>query len=181
MFRVKVEVKGISPLLQNRFPIEDFMEGNRTTQKGKGADKRIYDPQEESLKRLYKTSEGEIYQPAEHFEKSMEKAAVNFKMKGRKTFKDAIQAGVIVTPFAIIHKIQKWEIDLRRVVIQGKAILRARPMFPEWELSFNLECIDDRIRPEEIKDILDYAGKFVGVGDFRPKFGRFMVTKFESN
>jgi hypothetical protein len=29
-----------------------------------------------------------------------------------------------------------------------------------------------------VKEILDYAGRFVGIGDYRPKYGRFQVTQW---
>jgi len=30
-----------------------------------------------------------------------------------------------------------------------------------------------------LRQILEKAGNFIGVGDFRPKFGRFEVVEFE--
>lgn len=32
---------------------------------------------------------------------------------------------------------------------------------------------------DQVKEILDHAGRRVGIGDWRPKFGRFFVSKFE--
>jgi hypothetical protein len=37
------------------------------------------------------------------------------------------------------------------------------------------ECLDRAW----IKDSLDMAGRLIGVGDFRPTFGRFTVVSFE--
>jgi hypothetical protein len=42
--------------------------------------------------------------------------------------------------------------------------------------------MDDQLPIEVIKQALDYAGTFVGIGDYRPgkggKFGKFIVTEF---
>ena len=79
----------------------------------------------------------------------------------------------------------KDEIDVRPVVIKSTKgrIPRRRPIFKNWSLKFTIEYDEDEISAETIKEILDYAGRRVGIGDFRPEnggpFGRFMVTKFK--
>lgn len=59
-----------------------------------------------------------------------------------------------------------------------------RPMLPEWELEFNIIFDDSDIPPEVLKNVLDWAGQFSGIGDWRPnkggKYGKFMITKFEN-
>jgi hypothetical protein len=111
----------------------------------------------------------------------MIKSASNNRIAGRgkKTFKDAFKGGVFVEPRLIPHKISKWEIDLQNVVVQRSRVIRARPRFDEWELDFQILNIDERITPNIIKDILVDAGRFCGIGDFRPRYGRFEVVKFE--
>lgn len=167
---VNVTSKGTSPLLMNR-----FVEDTTTTKKTKNT----YDDKEEAKSRLYADESGNPYQPGEHIERALQKAGGNFIYKKRKTYIDYLKAGVFVTPDAIPHKIADWEIDRRPVVIQKSRIMRARPKFPEWELDFQIEIIDPNIEPAQLKEILDYAGMYIGIGDYRPKFGRFMVTKFE--
>lgn len=41
-----------------------------------------------------------------------------------------------------------------------------------------IEIHDEQISPEAIKAVLDYAGNFCGIGDFRPRYGRFLVSSF---
>lgn len=55
-----------------------------------------------------------------------------------------------------------------------------RPQFnPGWKAKFSLVVLDADVLPvESVKEILDYAGFRIGIGDHRPKFGKFMVTKF---
>ena len=119
----------------------------------------------------------------------MIRAGVEFKFEGRKTFKDVVKRGIVVEPFQIplqndkgkVYK--KWdEIDARRVVIQRAAVVRWRPLFHEgWKLNFTIQVLDeDSLAVSTVKEILERAGSY-GIGDYRPRFGRFMVTKFEEN
>ena len=120
-------------------------------------------------------------------------AAVNFKIQGRrgKTYKDLFRAAVFVSPEQIKHGIAVPDelttdgdaplyLDMRPVVVNRARVVRIRPAFkPGWSLDFEIEVLDDQLHPELIHDILMLAGKTVGIGDFRPKFGRFMVTQFD--
>ena len=58
-----------------------------------------------------------------------------------------------------------------------------RPKFDEWKLEFNVKFNEDDIPIEVMKNIIDYAGQYVGIGDWRPdkkgQFGKFITTKFE--
>ena len=65
--------------------------------------------------------------------------------------------------------------DARSVKIQKNRVIRYRPVFYKWstecELVFDPESID---RSSVVKALED-GGTFCGVGDYRPKFGRFAV------
>ena len=56
--------------------------------------------------------------------------------------------------------------------------MRIRPRLDDWSLTFTLTCIEDQVDAEALKMILDYAGRAVGIGDYRPRFGGFAVTQF---
>lgn len=167
---VDVSIKGTRPLLMN----DSFEEELTPAKKGK-----VYDDVEECEKRLIKAKDGTICQKAIHFEAAMVKSATEFKFKGHKTYKDLFKAGVFVEPLLIPHKITKWEIDKQSVVIGRARIPRARPRFDEWELEFQIKCMDDRIEFLVLKQVLENAGFYIGVGDYRPRYGLFDVTKFE--
>ena len=170
--KYSVTVRGISPLLSNRMDIEPIKKKKKA---GEG-----YDNQGDAEKALYK-DDGVICQPSIHFEAAMVKAASNYKIPGagKKTYKDAFKGGIIINPLMIPHKIPIWKLDLQSVVVGRARIIRARPRFDSWELDFEITNIDERILQDVIKDCLVDAGKFVGIGDYRPKFGRFEVIKFE--
>lgn len=191
MYTINVKVKGTAPLMQHRFPIPDLADMSKGGTKVTGAK----DYTQEWRDYFYETTNGEIYQPAVHFEATMIKSAVNFKIvgKGRKTYRDLFRATVFVTPEEILHGMKvpqeldtdgdkRLYLDMRPVVVVRARVVRIRPTFKiGWELGFQIEVIDDQIQPALVNDVLTLAGKTVGIGDNRPKFGRFMITQFEVN
>ena len=180
MREIKVSIKGITPLLMHRFPNMGFDEPSK---KRTG----VPDWKQEAELALYKNSDGTIYEPAEHLEKSIQNAAKSFKIAGKRgaTYGKLVGAALEVYPDTIPHKIQTYEIDSRSVVVQRWRIMRYRPRFDNWELEFTIRLLDDQLPVSVIKEVLDQAGLYVGIGDYRPqrggKFGKFMVTEFKEN
>ena len=80
---------------------------------------------------------------------------------------------------------EPWEVDTRavRVPATGARILCYRPKFNDWSLRFTIRLDDDVMTSELLREILDAAGKRIGLGDFRPDckgpFGKFVVTHWE--
>ena len=173
--RFNVTIRGTAPLLMHRF--DDGQDTQTVKKSGKQYDKKV-----DAENALYKDEKGNIVHPSIHIESALIKSAVNYRIpgQGKKTFKDAFRGGIFCEPQLIPHKNTKWEIDLQSVVIQRSRVMRSRPRFDEWELDFQILNIDERITPQILKDILIDAGKFCGIGDFRPRYGRFKVVKFES-
>lgn len=175
MKKINVKIKGVAPLLQNRFPEEEHGENHVT---GK---KKVYNAKEEAEKALYRDKKTkEIVHPTEHIFGALIKAGTSFKFEGKKTFKDIIKAGVVIEPeYVSLHKKNWDEIDTRPVVIQRARVMKWRPRFNEWELEFEIQILDDEnISIPLLKQILERAGTYHGIGDYRPRFGRFMVTNF---
>lgn len=174
MKKVNIEITGVAPLLQNRFNTEDH---GTNASKGK---KKVYDPVEEAKKCLH-IRNGQIYEPAEHIFQSMVRAAVDFTYSGKKTYKDLMQSGIVVSPEEIpLISDKPYEIDTRGVVIQRARVLKWRPRFNSWKLRFTIDILDDdNISVVTLKEILERAGQTKGIGDYRPRFGRFIVTEFK--
>ncbi len=55
--------------------------------------------------------------------------------------------------------------------------MKGRGRLDEWELEFDLTCIDPRATKDVVLEILKYAGSYVGIGDYRPRYGRFEVIE----
>lgn len=178
-----VEIVGIAPLLQNRFAEEEH--GVNKTK----AKTTVYEPEKKAETASYKDEDGKIVHPTEHIYAASIKAGSYFKFQGRKTYKDPVKGGVVFTPEYVPildsqgREYSTWdEIDARGVVVSNARIIRWRPRYNEgWRLQFQIQIIDDdNIAPSALKDILDKAGS-IGIGDYRPRFGRFQVTKWEED
>jgi hypothetical protein len=60
------------------------------------------------------------------------------------------------------------------VGIQGKKITRVRPIFRRWSLDFEMELLEDVMSPDDLRRIIDLAGRSEGLGDARKLgYGRF--------
>jgi len=57
----------------------------------------------------------------------------------------------------------------------GGALLRTRAVFPEWEVSCPLFFDPALVSEEQLRDYAKSAGQYEGIGQYRPRFGRFEV------
>jgi len=93
--------------------------------------------------------------------------------------KGTILASVFVEPEQIqLGKKTYDEIDRRPAVIQRQRIVKSRPRFNSWQIEFTINFDETRIKKETLKQVLEEAGQSKGIGDYRPKFGRFEVLRF---
>jgi hypothetical protein len=179
MKKYKVEITGITPLLQNKPAEYGFNE--QWVEK-----KASTDWEKEALQKLYVDSEGQIYQPATHIERALIEAGKKVKVKGqgKATYSKLFGSMASIEEFELVHGIQDYEIFKCLVVIPSTngRVIRYRPMFKKWKLSFHVEA-EDEIPCDVIKESLEIAGKYVGIGDWRPekkgKYGKFQVTEFK--
>jgi hypothetical protein len=119
--------------------------------------------------------------PSTNIKACIREAGRNYRVSGRRTtFAAMIRAGLDVNPFPMVPLLHNgWEVDIRPVVVQRNRILRARPRFDEWILEFQIVNQDPTvIHKDTLKKILEDAGKYYGLGDFRPEFGLFEVEEF---
>lgn len=70
------------------------------------------------------------------------------------------------------------------VVVQKARILRTRAKFDcPWSCEFDLDCDDELVSKQFLRQWLDIAGRRIGLGDWRPEksgeFGRFLLTSIE--
>lgn len=65
--------------------------------------------------------------------------------------------------------------DTRVMTVQRAKIVRTRPRFDRWEITFNLSYNEEKIDVDTIIDAMEYAGNYVGLCDSRPKYGRFVA------
>ena len=186
MKTVICEIEGITPLICNRFTDEaqaSATSGNRISAVGeKGS------PLEQAEKKLYAGSDGNPMIPQPNLFRCIIDAGKFFKAGKSKvtTLKTSLIPACLCIEeleIAIIHR-EPWTVDTRpvRIPSTGGRILAHRPMFHDWKLLFTMELDDEILSVKMLREIVDAAGKRIGLGDFRPDckgpFGKFSVTQW---
>lgn len=75
-----------------------------------------------------------------------------------------------------------FELYVKRARIGQSKHIRVRPRFNDWRATGELVVTDDQITESVLSDILEFAGKYKGLGDWRPSsktpgtFGMFEAT-----
>ena len=83
-----------------------------------------------------------------------------------------------LTPEKLFKKLEY--VDMRTVKVGQAKTTRCRPLFNSWKGEFTVILDEDKLNVEEIEQIVANAGKYVGMCDYRPRYGRFQVTNFKS-
>jgi hypothetical protein len=55
-------------------------------------------------------------------------------------------------------------------------VMRARPIFPDWAVEAEGVLDEAILDPAQLGSIADVAGMVVGLGDWRPRYGRFTAA-----
>jgi hypothetical protein len=63
------------------------------------------------------------------------------------------------------------------VVVSRARVMRTRPVFNEWAATVIINYDDTQVNEAQVLEWLKAAGTQVGIGDWRPKYGRFEVSK----
>lgn len=61
------------------------------------------------------------------------------------------------------------------VGVTTSRVMRTRPRFPQWALEADLFVDTGQLDLEQISSVAEKAGQMIGLGDYRPRFGRFDV------
>ncbi len=177
-YSVEIEVTGACPILFHKWDCEVV---DAKSKARKGSTEKKTDNLESFI---YRNEEGFISLPGEYLRMAMVYAA-KFKQdprSPRKSAFDLFKAGIIsLTDLAPINGgVHTWDyLDQRRVVVQRSGITRMRPAFHKgWTAEFIL-CVNtpEYIDFQFFNEVLQTAGRLIGVGDFRPTYGRFDISK----
>lgn len=72
---------------------------------------------------------------------------------------------------------QKGFYDSRSVKVGQSRVRRYRPCFREWALEFTVAFDPEAIDRDDLVRFVKFAGERVGIGDYRPKCGKFRVEE----
>lgn len=176
-YRVEVTIEGGAPILFHRWSCE-AVEAKSNAAKGSKAKK-----EDDWESYLYRDAAGKIAIPGEYLRQSIIEAAKYRQdpRSPRKSAKDLFKAAIIsLTDLASTGTTDPDYLDRRRVCVQRNAVTRVRPALNAgWSATFHLMIqTPEYISPQTLNAVITDAGRLVGVGDFRPSYGRFVVTAF---
>ena len=175
---VALAIEGSAPLLFHRWDNEAIEEKAKARKNSKAK-------KEDNIESyVYRNETGEICVPGEYLRQAIIHAA-KFRQdprSPRKSAMDLFKAGVAsLTELASLGS-SEWDyLDKRRVTVQRSGITRIRPaMTKGWKAEFEFQVLlPEYIDTALFHDVLTQAGRLIGIGDFRPTYGRFMVTDFK--
>ena len=177
-YAVHAKITGTAAFLFHRWSV-DGVAAKAAAKKGSKAKK------EDDLESyVYRTTNNALAMPGEYIRQAMIHAA-KFKQdprSPRKSAMDLFKAGIVALDDLVSFDQQQWDyIDRRRVKIQQNAVTRQRPALrPGWVVAATFQILlPEYISPELFNEVLQSAGRLIGVGDFRPTFGRYQVVGFE--
>jgi hypothetical protein len=174
-YAIHVTLEGASDLLFHRWNCEAVDEKSKAAKNSKAK-------KEDNVESyVWRTETGQLAIPGEYVRQAIIHAA-KFKQdprSPRKSAMDLFKAGVVsLTDLGSLGK-KDWDyLDTRRVTVQRAGVNRTRPAMKKgWNSSFTFQVITpEYIDKNLFLEVLNTAGRLVGVGDFRPTYGRFQVT-----
>lgn len=127
----------------------------------------------------YETDDGKLALPVDNVFGAIFVAAKAFKLGTR--MKGALVPITDIEPLYLngetrdaTEHVNDGNIDIRSVQVQRARVMRSRPIIEApWSVTHQFEFMPDEINATELQQILERAGKIVGVGDYRPRFGTF--------
>jgi hypothetical protein len=177
---VSVELEGTSALLFHKWCCES-VEAKAKAAKGSAAKKT-----DDVDSYVWRCHDGTIGLPGEYLRGAIcgPAGAAKYRQDPRSPRKSALDlykaAVVSLTDVASLGQ-KNWDyLDQRRVTVQRAGVTRMRPAFlAGWKATLDLQVLlPEYVPPMDLLDVITRAGQLVGVGDFRPTFGRFAVTAF---
>jgi hypothetical protein len=63
------------------------------------------------------------------------------------------------------------------VRIGTNRVMRTRPRFDNWTATLSLDFLPSLLNEDDVHSFLTTAGNQIGIGDWRPRFGRFSHEK----
>lgn len=139
--------------------------------------------------RMHVTQTGSVFIPPMSFKNCLSEAAkylsIQIPGKGKSTYTKHIEAGVMVVE-SLVLPVRKEDVQGEWLYVPSdgvrggsKRVEKCFPVIHEWAGKVDFLILDETITQEVFKKILEEAGKFIGIGRFRPRnngfYGRFVV------
>jgi hypothetical protein len=186
---IDVTIEGATPLLCNKFTDAAAMKASSGSSGVLTGDKGT--PMEQAREKLYVGHDGKPCIPQPNLFRCLIDAGTFFKAGKSKvtTQKNSLIPACIEVQGIELpsdHK-EPWQVDTRavRIPATGGRILCHRPSFNDWRLTFTMTVDTSLIGTKLVREIVDAAGRRIGLGDFRPDrkgpFGKFVVVAWKEH
>ncbi len=178
-------IRGVSPLVMHNEQLSDPL--NKWARLLKEISKKRTKTDDDLLEMsrrewfggLYWAEDLGVHVPERCLERMLRDAAAKSK-RG----KDVVSGAIVTDPAKLEFKGPKdpealWANGaflLRASVgVNAARVIRSRPIFREWGLTFRVEFDEMVLSAEDIDGFVELAGRLIGLLDWRPKHGRFTV------
>lgn len=187
-----VEIEGIAPLLMHSARLADPLdEATKALAKVTGKRKKTDDDHAEVsrlefLGSLYLSQEFGPFIPGQNLEAALFRGAT--RTKQGTSLKSALLIPQNVNPLVYVGPRtadELWKdqqfVHRASVKVGTSRVIRTRPVFPQWQVAFQGELDTEVVDQESLEAIIETAGRLVGLGDWRPRFGRFQLNSIVWN
>lgn len=180
MRQAVVSLESVSPYSQSRFhnvPKEE-------KENHEDYEKRTW------IHRLHVNEDNNVFIPPMSFKNCLSECAkylsIQIPGKGKATYTKHFEAGIMVTePLVLPITPDEVSGEWLHVPSDGKRggtkrVMKCFPYIPQWSGNVLFYIFDDTITEEVFRYHLEQAGKFIGIGRFRPRnngfYGRFKIV-----
>ena len=184
--QLEISIRGVSPLLMHNGQTADPLNTFSKQLKAVSGKRKKTEEDYAEMSRiewhaaLYVDKDGKLIIPSTLLEASIQDGAKKSKLG--KAFKSA----VFVNDDAVLDigskkkAVDLWGDDqyrdVRGVRVGQARIMRTRPIFNQWACQFTVYYDDEQVNEADVVRAIEDAGTKSGVGDFRPRFGRFEIV-----
>ncbi len=187
MLKVTATITGVSPISFSA-PIQSL---KNTGESHDAFEQRTW------RERVHVNAEGEVFIPPSALKNCLSEVAKylgeSVPGKGKSTYTKHVEAGVLVTD-PIMLGVKGESVAGERLFVpasgkrgDGKRVWKTFPVIPQWSGAVVIYLLDPILvdKPAKIEEYLGHAGKFIGLGRFRPRnngfYGRFNVSDFKTS
>lgn len=181
---LEIEIEGVCPMLMHNGRLADPLDKHTkklaalTAKRKKTDDDHAEVADAEWEGGLYWSAElGGPYIPSQNIEAMLSESAARDRRKA------AALGGIVAEDAPLKYRGPRDIAGLRAdpafrdralVNVKGARIMRTRPRFQRWSATLKLTLIGDA-SPDEVRRWCEVAGSQIGIGDYTPKYGRFVV------
>lgn len=184
MKQATAKLTSVSPYSQSRHYLDDVPELPKESKE---------DYEERTWMHRCHVIDGNVFIPPMSFKNALSEVAKYLAMripgKGKSTYTKHFEAGVLCIEPVILdvkHADVKGEwyfVPASGRRGDGKRVSKKFPVIPEWSAEVVFQILDETITEDVFYQHLEQAGKFIGIGRFRPRnngfYGRFKIDSLK--